>query len=55
MDKKPNEIQVAKFDPHKDLQPCSSYSIKSYTTINSPYNWPAFLAASCLNIGYVFI
>ena len=25
----------------------------SYTTINTPYNWPAFLAASCLNIGYL--
>ena len=24
-----------------------------YTTINTPYNWPAFLAASCLNIGYL--
>ena len=24
----------------------------SYTTINTPYNWPALLAASCLNIGY---
>ena len=27
-------------------------SFNSYTTINTPYNWPAFLAASCLNIGY---
>ena len=29
--------------------------INSYTTINTPYNWPAlsFLAASCLNIGYL--
>ena len=24
-----------------------------YTTINTPYNSPAFLAASCLNIGYL--
>ena len=29
------------------------YSINSYTTIYAPYNWPAFLAISCLNIGYV--
>ena len=40
MDKKPNEILN------------QQYSINSYTTINIPYNWPAFLAASCLNIGY---
>ena len=26
----------------------------SYTTINIPYNWPAFLAASCLNIECMF-
>ena len=25
------------------------YGIKSYTTIKTPYNWPAFLTASCLN------
>ena len=25
----------------------------SYTTINTPYNWSAFLAASCLNIEYL--
>ena len=31
------------------------YSINAYTTINTPYNWPAFLTASCLNIdsGYI--
>ena len=27
--------------------------INSYTTINTPYNWPASLTASCLNIGYL--
>ena len=33
------------------------YSVNSYTTINKTintlYNWPAFLAASWLNIRYV--
>ena len=24
------------------------YTINSYTIINTPYNWPAFLTASCL-------
>ena len=27
----------------------------SYMTINTPYNWPAFLAALCLSIGYKLI
>ena len=30
------------------------HSINSYTTINTPYNWPAILAASCWNIGYMY-
>ena len=30
-----------------------NYNSRSYTTINTPYNWPAFLAALCLNIGYL--
>ena len=50
MDKKPDEI-------HRNLIPSKltnvQYSINSYTAINTPYDWPAFLAASCLNIGYV--
>ena len=31
------------------------YSINNYfqPTINTPYNWPAFLVAFCLNSGYV--
>ena len=29
------------------------YNFNSYTIINTPYNWPVHLAASCLNIGYV--
>ena len=29
------------------------YSINSYTTINTPYNWLAFLVASCFNSGYM--
>ena len=31
------------------------YYLTLTTTINTPYNWPAlsFLAASCLNIGYL--
>ena len=29
------------------------YYMNSFTTTNTPYNWPAFLAASCLNIGYM--
>ena len=33
--------------------PCILLLFNSYTTINTPYNWPAFLAASCLNIGYL--
>ena len=50
MDKKPNAI-------HENLIPTKYssyvYSVNSYTTINTPYNWPALLAASCLNIGYM--
>ena len=50
MNKKPNEI-------HVNLMPAkiNNYTVQyySYTTINTPYNWPAFLAASCLNIGYI--
>ena len=48
MDKKPNKA-------HKNLIPTKliQYSINSYTTISIPYNWPAFLAAYYLNIGYV--
>ena len=50
MDKKPNEI-------HEKLIPTKltnmQYSTNSYTTITTPYNWPAFLAASCLNIEYM--
>ena len=42
MDKKPNEI-------HENLIPTKltniQYSINSYTTINTPYNWPAFLSS----------
>ena len=32
------------------------YSINSYTTINTniPYNWPALLAASCLDSRYIY-
>ena len=29
------------------------YLTLSDTTINTHYNWPAFLVASCLNIGYL--
>ena len=47
MDKKPQ-----KFDSHRKLTTIP-YSINSCTTINTTYNWPAFLAASCLNIGYM--
>ena len=40
MDKKPNEI-------HENLIPTKidnhTFSINSYTTINTPYNWPDFL------------
>ena len=47
MDKKPNEI-------HKNLMPMKfTVVINSYTTINTPYNWSAFLTAFCLNLGYV--
>ena len=50
MDKKPNKI-------HEHLIPMKStniqYSINSYTTTNTLYNWPAFLVASYLNIEYV--
>ena len=53
MDKKPKEISV-KLIPTKIIITIQ-YSINSYTTINTPHNWPAFLAASCLNIGYMFI
>ena len=28
------------------------YYLTFYTTINTPYNWQPFLAASCLNIRY---
>ena len=49
---KPNKI-------HENLIPArltaTQQSINSYTTINTPYYWPAFLAASCLNIGYMSI
>ena len=51
MDKKPKEI-------HENLIPVKLTNIyttvlTSYTAINTPYNWPAFIAPSCLNIGYV--
>ena len=29
------------------------YSINSYTIINTPYNWSAFLAAYCFNSGHM--
>ena len=49
MDKKPSEI-------HENLIPMkiNNHTIQqySYTTNNTPYNWPASLAASCLNIGF---
>ena len=49
MDKKHNKI-------YENLIPTKltniQYSIL-YATINTPYNWPAPLAAFCLNIGYV--
>ena len=51
MDKKPNEIHE-NLIPQKLITVCVLYGINSYTTINTPYNWPAFLAASCLNSGY---
>ena len=35
------------------LTQCILLLFNSYTTINTPYNWPAFLAASYLNIGYL--
>ena len=48
MNKKPNKIYENLISMKlTNIQ----YSINSYT-INTPYNWPAFLAASCLNIGY---
>ena len=51
MDKKPNE-NPHKFGPQRKLR-IMQYSINSYAPINIPYNWPAFLAASCLNSGYM--
>ena len=53
MDKKPNET-------HENLIPTKlltiPYSINSYPIINTNilYNWPALLAASCLNSRYTF-
>ena len=48
--RKPNKI-------HQNLIPTKltniRHSINFYTTINGSYNWSAFLAASCLNIGYM--
>ena len=63
MDKKPNEIYV-NLIPTKinksiyvNLIPTkiNNYTVQynSYTTINTLHNWQAFLAASCLNIGYI--
>ena len=50
MNKEPNEF-------HKHLSPQKlttiQYSINSYTTINTPYNWLVFLAASSLNTWYM--
>ena len=37
---------------YKNLIP-TNYNNTPYTIINTPYNWPAFLTASCLNIGYM--
>ena len=50
INKKPNEI-------HENLIPTKftvQYIYSYTTTINTPYNWPAFLTASCLDIGYVY-
>ena len=50
MDKKLKEIHV-NLIPMKIKNHAVQYY--SYTIINTPYEWPAFLAASCVNSRYM--